>query len=68
MGVKHVNEDELGPFFSLAHLCHDKKSDMSNAICLPRACMWRVCSEPFATKVFVALHRVSVVNVVSSVS
>jgi hypothetical protein len=24
--------------------------------------MWRVCSELFATKVFVALHRFSVVN------
>jgi len=35
---------------------------MSNAVCFRRACMWRVCSEPFATKVFVALHRVSVVN------
>ena len=24
--------------------------------------MWRVCSEPFATNVFVALHRASVVS------
>lgn len=47
MGVEHVNEDELGPFFPPPP---------------PRACMWGVCSDLLAAQVFVALLRVSVVN------